>query len=587
MTRQSAQGRGTARAEPASISWRPTVVGSHYAVACGHYLGAAAASRCLAQGGNAVDAAVTAAMALAVLQPDVVSFAGVAPTLVYLAEEKRVLSLAGLGGWPMATDVARLEAEGRGRIPEGILRQVVPAAPATHVKALSLFGTISFEQAATPALELARDGFAVYPELRDGIDQHAAQIDRYRENRAVYRPGGRTPALGARLVQSNLAGTIGRMIEAERRAPGDRLAKLRAVHECFYRGEIAAEIDAFHRREGGFLRAEDLAAFEVPVEPGLAVDWNGYRLHTCDAWCQGIAILEAMKILEHADLAALGHNTPAYLHTIAEALNLAFADREAYVGDPRFVTVPADVLLSDAYAAAQRQRIDPARAFGRMPEPGAIAGRVPPPMDALLGGTAPVAAPQDTIYACVVDARGNAVSITPSDTMYDAPMVDGLGIAISTRGMQGRLHPAHPCSVVPGKRPRLTPSPAMALRDGAFSMGWGTPGGDVQGASIIQVFLNITLFGMTVQQAIEAPRVAPFSFPNSFSPNVYHPGRLCVEQSVPADAIDALVRLGHDVERWRERSWSMGAICAVRRDPDTGLLHAGADPRRAAYAIAW
>lgn len=578
--------KGT-RIEPASISWRPTVVGSHYAVACGHNLAAAAASRCLAQGGNAVDAATTAAMALAVLQPDVVSFAGVAPTLVYLASEKRVVSLAGLGCWPMATDVDRLAAEGKGRIPEGILRQVVPAAPATHLKALEVFGTISFEQAATPALELARDGFAMYPELRDGIEQHAAQIDRYRENRTVYRPGGRTPDLGARLVQANLARTIGRMIEAERRAAGDRKAKLRAVHDFFYRGEIAAEIEAFHKREGGFMRASDLAAFEVPVEPGLSVDWNGYRLHTCDAWCQGIAILEAMKILEGIDLAALGHNTPAYLHTIAEALNLAFADREAWVGDPRFVKVPADVLLSNAYAAAQRCRIDAKRAFGRMPDPGAIPGRVAPPMDALLGGPERVAVPHDTIYACVVDRAGNAVSITPSDTMYDSPMIDGLGIAVSTRGMQGRLHPEHPCYVVPGKRPRLTPSPAMALRDGEFSMGWGTPGGDVQGASIIQVFLNVTLFGMTVQQAIEAPRVAPFSFPNSFSPNVYLPGRLCMEESIPEATADALSRLGHDVETWPERSWSMGAICAVRRDPSTGMLHAGADPRRAAYAIAW
>ena len=573
--------------EPASISWRPTVVGSHYAAACGHCLGAYAATRRLALGGNAVDAAVTAAMALAVLQPDVVSFAGVAPTLVYLAAERRVISLAGLGYWPAATDVGRLAEVGGSSVPEGILRQVVPAAPATHLKALTLFGTLSFEEAATPALELARDGFAMYPELRDSLEIHAADIDRYRENASIYRPGGRTPDLGARLKQENLARTIGRMIEAERRAPGNREAKLRAVHDFFYRGEIAREIDAFHRKHGGFMRADDLAGFEVPVEASLSIGYKGYQIHACDAWCQGISILEALKILECIDLAALGHNSPAYLHTIAEALNLAFADREAYVGDPRFVEVPTATLLSDAYAAVQRARIDGAKAFGEMPAPGRVEGVVPPPLEALLPGRGKVAPPPDTIYACVVDAQGNAVSITPSDTMYDAPMIDGLGIAVSTRGMQGRLNPAHPCSVVPGKRPRLTPSPAMALRDGEFSMGWGTPGGDVQGAAIVQVFLNVVLFGMQVQQAIEAPRVATFSFPNSFSPNTYLPGRLCVEGRIAGETIEALARLGHDIERWPDRSWSMGSICAVRRDPATGMLHAGADPRRAAYAIAW
>lgn len=577
----------SARREPASISWRPTVVGSHYAASCGHYLGAAVASRRLALGGNAVDAAASTAMALAVLQPDVVSFAGVAPTLVYLAGEKRVISLAGLGRWPAATDVGRLAQAGGSSVPEGILRQVVPAAPATHLKALAEFGTLSFEEAATPALELARDGYAMYPELRDSIELHAAQIDRYRENASIYRPGGRTPALGERLKQENLARTIGRMIEAERRAPGDRRAKLRAVHDFFYRGEIAREIDAFHRANGGFMRADDLAAFEVPLEPSLSIAWNGYEIHAGDAWCQGVAILEALKILEGMDLAALGHNTPAYLHAIAEALNLAFADREAYVGDPAFVKVPTATLLSADYAAAQRARIDAAKAFGRMPEPGRIAGLTPPPLEALLPGKGRVPAPPDTIYACVVDRQGNAVSITPSDTMYDTPMIDGLGIAVSSRGMQGRLDPRHPCAVVPGKRPRLTPSPALALKDGAFSMAWGTPGGDVQGASITQVFLNVVLFGMQVQQAIEAPRVATFNFPNSFSPNTYLPGRLCVEGRIAPETVAALAGLGHDIEMWPDKSWSMGAICAIRRDPATGMLHAGADPRRAAYAMAW
>src|SRR5687767_6392175 len=194
--------------EAASVSWRPTVAGSHYAVSSGHYLATAAAMRVLDAGGNAVDAGVTATMALSVLQPDVVSFAGVAPTLVYLKAENRVISLAGLGYWPAATDVARLAAEGGKSVPQGILRQVIPASPATHVEALRRFGTLSFEQAITPAYQLARNGFAMYPELRDSLEIHGAEIDRFAENAATFRPNGRTPEVGSRLRQPNLARTF-------------------------------------------------------------------------------------------------------------------------------------------------------------------------------------------------------------------------------------------------------------------------------------------------------------------------------------------------------------------------------------------
>lgn len=573
--------------QAATAAWRPTVAGSRHAVSCGHYLASAAAMRALDAGGNTVDAGVTAAIALSVLQPDVVSFAGVAPTLIHLKSENRVVSLAGLGTWPAATDIARLRAEGGDSVPEGILRQIVPAAPATHVEALRRFGTISYEQAATPALQLARDGFYLYPILRDSIELHAADIDRYAENASIFRPGGRTPAVGSRLRQDKLAGTIGRMIEAERRAPGDRSAKLRAVHEYFYRGPLAAEIAAFHARHRGFLTRDDLAGFEVPVEDSISCTYRGIEVHTCDVWCQGIVLLEALKTLEGIDLAALGHNTPQYLHVLTQALDLAFADREAYVGDPKFVAVPTAQLLSAAYAAAQRARIDYARAPGRMPEPGAIEGIAHPDLSALLPGKGAVPIAPDTIYACVADAQGNAYSATPSDTMYDTPMVDGLGINVSTRGMQGRLSADHPCSVLPGKRPRLTPSPALALKDGAFHMAWGTPGGDVQTQSMLQVFLNVTTFGLQLQQAIESPRVGSFNFPNSFSPHAYLPGRLCVESSFPESTVSALGRMGYDIEMWPEKSWSMGAVCAILRDAQTGMLLAGADPRREAYAMAW
>jgi gamma-glutamyltranspeptidase/glutathione hydrolase len=573
--------------EASTVAWRPTIAGSHYAASCGHYLATAAAMRALDAGGNAVDAGVTAAIALTVLQPDVVSFAGVLPTLIYMKSDNCVVSLEGLGYWPAGTDIARLKAEGGDAVPQGILRQIVPAAPATHVEALRRFGTISYEQAATPALQLARDGFYLYPILRDSIDQHAADIDRYKENASIFRPGGRTPAVGSRLKQVNLSKTIGRMIEAERQAAGDRKAKLRAVHDCFYRGSIAEDIAAFHKKHRGFLTREDLAGFEVPVEKSISTTYRGVEVHACDVWCQGVVMLETLKTLEGVDLASLGHNSPQYLHVLAQALDLAFADREAYVGDPKFMKVPTSQLLSAEYAARQRSRINSERALGRMPDPGELAGVPRPSLASLMPGKGKAPPAPDTIYSCVADSHGNVWSATPSDTMYDTPMIDGLGINISTRGMQSRFLETHPCSVAPGKRPRLTPSPALALKDGAFHMAWGSPGGDIQVQSMLQVFLNIHAFGQQVQQAIESPRVGTFNFPNSFSPHAYYPGRLCVENRFPEEIVGALEKRGYDIEMWPAKSWSMGSVCAILRDAETGLLHAGADPRREGYAMAW
>ena len=573
--------------EAATTAWRPTIAGSHYAASCGHYLATAAAMRALDAGGNAVDAGVTAAIALTVLQPDVVSFAGVLPTLVYMKSENTVVSLEGLGYWPASTDLARLKAEGGDAVPEGILRQIVPAAPATHVEALRRFGTISYEQAATPALQLARDGYYMYPILRDSIELHAAGIDRYAENKSIFRPGGKTPAVGARFKQENLSRTIGRMIEAERKAAGDRKAKLRAVHDCFYKGSIAEDIAAFHKTHRGFLTREDLAGFEVPVEKSISTTYNGIEVHACDVWCQGIVRLETLKTLEGIDLRSLGHNTPKYLHVLAQALDLSFSDREAYVGDPKFMKVPTTQLLSAEYAARQRARIDLERASRRMPDPGEIAGVPRPSLASLMPGKGKAPPAPDTIYSCVADSQGNVWSATPSDTMYDTPMIDGLGINISTRGMQSRFLATHPCSVAPGKRPRLTPSPALALKGGSFHMAWGSPGGDIQVQSMLQVFLNANVFGLQMQQAIEAPRVGTFNFPNSFSPHAYLPGRLCVENRFPESDVLALEKMGYDIEMWQAKSWSMGSVCAILRDAETGLLHAGADPRREAYAMAW
>jgi len=280
-------------------SFRPTVVGTHYAAATGHYLGTAAAMRILDGGGNAVDAGVCAAMALAILQPDMVSFAGVAPTLIYLKKEDRVISLAGLGYWPKATDINRLISEGNGEhVPEGLLRTVMPAAPATHIEALRRYGTISFEQAATAAMEIARDGFAVYPLLASNIEYTAEQFARWPDNAKVFLPGGKPLKVGEVLKQEDLARTILKMIEAERNKRGDRDSKLRAVHDYFYRGPIADAVHDYHQRHNGFVTKDDLAGFEVPVENSITVNYRGYEVHSCDVWCQGIVLTDTLTILE-------------------------------------------------------------------------------------------------------------------------------------------------------------------------------------------------------------------------------------------------------------------------------------------------
>ena len=572
---------------PPRPSWRPTVIGKRYAVACGHYLAATAAVRVLERGGNAVDAGVTAAMALAILQPDIVSFSGVAPTLVYRKSDRTVHSLAGLGWWPQSTDIERLRSEGNGVVPDGLLRTVMPAAPATHIEALLQFGTISFEEAASAAHEIARDGFAAYPGFVRHMEKFQDKYRRWPSSADIYLPGGRPPRIGEIFRQEQLARSIAGMMQAERSAAGNRAAKLRAARDHYYKGPIAEGIAAFHREHRGFVTREDLAAFEVPVEKSISCSYKAHQIHSCDTWCQGISLLQSLKILEGIDLPALGHNTPAYIHMTGEALNLAFADREAYVGDPRFVDVPVAGMLSAEYAATQRARIDTAKAFGALPAPGRPPGTSRVAFVPLLSSY-PTAVPGtalDTIYCCVVDADGNAYSATLSDNARDTPVIPSLGGTVSSRGAQGRLEAGHPAEVRPGKRPRLTPAPALALSDGEFVMGFGTPGGDVQTQAMLQVYLNVTEFGMTVQQAIEEPRFGTFIFPNSFSPHAI--GKFNVESRVPDSTLAALKNLGHPVQSWSALTPAAGAVCAIRRDPETGWLHAGADPRREAYAIAW
>ena len=558
---------------------RPTLHGTRHAISAGHYLAAAAGFAILEAGGNAVDAGCAAGIALAVLQPDLVNVAGVAPILIRRANGE-VESIAGLGTWPRALPADLFMREHGGKIPDGVLRTVVPAAPDAWITALRRHGTMRFADVAASAIRFAADGFSVYPLLATSIAAHAEEYRRYPSNTAIFLRNGTPPAIGEKFVQADLARTLQYMADQDRAAP-DRITGLQAAHDAFYRGDIAREIVAFQRREGGYLTMDDLAAYRSPTEPVVRRHWRGHEVIVCGPWCQGPALLEALALVEHLGLDGLAHNSPEYLHRVVECINLALADREHFFGDPAFVDVPVDHLLDPSTIARRAAAVRDDRAFGRMP----------PPLDAAEIPRAASASElpkveADTSYCCVVDRWGNAFSATPSDGCGNVPIVPGLGIAPSGRGSQSRPDPAHPSGIAPGKRPRLTPNPAMVVTRAGGVMPFGTPGGDVQTQAMLQVLLNVLHFGMDLQSAIEAPRVASYSFPSSFAPFEYFPGRLAVEGRIEPRTRDALAARGHEIKEWPDWTWLAGSVEAILTDPETGLIAAGADPRRPAYAIA-
>lgn len=565
------------------MATRPLIAGPRHAVSAGHYLAAAAGLTVLEAGGNAIDAGVSAGLALGVVQPDLVNIGGVAPILIRRADG-RTESIAGLGHWPRSIPPDVFMTRHGGRMPRGVLRTVVPAAPDAWIKALERHGTMGFADVAAAAIRFAEEGFPVYPMFADSVASHAADYAEWPSNAAIFLPGGAPHPVGALFHQPDLARTLRFMADEDRAAASKagRLAGLGAARDAFYKGDIARTLVRFIEAEGGYLSAEDMAGFRSAIEPVVTRHWRGHAVTTCGPWCQGPALLEALLLMERAGFADMAHNSAPYLHLMAECLKVAMADREYHFGDPAFAAVPLDALLGEAHLAARLAGIDPARAHPGMPPPLLSRGTAIPAPSAR-----PVPAIEpDTSYVGVVDAEGNAFSATPSDGTFNGPIVPGLGLIASGRGSQSRPDPAHPSGVWPGKRPRLTPNPALVvLRDGGV-MPFGTPGGDVQIQAMLQVLLNHLHFGMDLQDAIEAPRVASYAFPSSFAPYDYFPGRLAVEGRVPEGTRAALRSLGHEVTDWPDWTWLAGSVEAVRSDPAAGTRIAGADPRRPAYALA-
>lgn len=580
---------------------RPLVRSDRGVVASGHQLASLAGLDILRRGGNAVDAGIAAGICINVVHHDMTTFSGVAPIMLYLAEEQRVVSISGLGRWPRATSLDHFWDRQDGLFQEGVMHCVLPAAADAWATALERYGTMSLGQVMEAAIGFAQGGFPVHDFMAYNFERGWEAMRKWPATAALVAPQGNPLRPGETFVQADLAATLTRMVEEESAASGDRTAGIRAARDRFYRGDIAREFVAFSEQHGGFFTMNDFEQFAVQEEPTVQLEYKGYELHACGPWCQGPVLPMALAVLKHFDLPAMGHNSPEYLHTVLGALDLAFADREYYIGDPEFVDVPMDELVSESYAARRAELIKPGRAFTELPPPGNPREgtatrddyRWPPAGDweTVGRGVSRPAVPEepDTSYVCAIDSRGNMFSATPSDTFttyLSSPIVPGLGLPMSGRGKQNRLDPDHPAVLAPWKRPRLTPSPALVLKDGKPFMTIGTPGGDTQPQSMLQVLLNVLEFGMDLQSAVEAPRVVSSSFPASFYPHGYRPGLARVEGRIAEATVEALKRWGHRVERWPDKSWRAGSVLVATIDSN-GRLEAGADHRREGMALGW
>lgn len=556
-------------------------------VSAGHYLASAAANRILEAGGNAADAGVAGGVCLNVVQPDLTSIGGVAPVAYFDSGTTEVSTVSGLGPWPKEVDLDWLAVEGR--IPPGVRRSVVPSAMGAWLTTLEHFGSMSLSDVLAPAIELAAEGFRVTNIMHDTFADPGALagLRRWESNTEIYLTEyGEAPPMGAPIIQSDLARTLEKLVEAsvgsESREEG-----IVAARDRFYKGDIAAAMVSFVRDQGGWLSMEDLEEFAAEVEPALSTEYRGNRVYGCNAWCQGPAVLQTLNILEGFDMANIAQGSANYYHLILESLKSVFADRERYYGDPRFVDVPIDGLLNKDYAAERRAQINHGSATPGMPEPGdAWAYSTKEPSG---DWTAPKARPgriePDTSYLCVVDQWGNAFSATPSDGASGTPVVPGLGFIVSSRGVQSWIDPSHPSSIRPGKRPRLTPNPGMVVKDGEFVMPYGTPGADVQPQAMIQFLVGHLDHGLDIQQAMETPRAATYSFPGTHDPHAYNPGLVRIEARAGDRTMNELANRGHRIEAWPEWTGVAGSLSAIRASAED--YQGAADPRRVAYAFGW
>jgi gamma-glutamyltranspeptidase/glutathione hydrolase len=572
---------------------RPVVAGTQGVVTAGHPLVSMAGLRMLLDGGNAFDAAVAAGFAAAVVEPTAsYTLCGECVALVHDARRHQTLAVSGQGTAPELATVAFFRGRGLDRIPTGPgadahLSFTVPGAVDAYLTVLEAYGTRTLGEVLAPALQYAAHGFPMYEYMRTllAVPDTRAQFDLYPPGgTAVFYPGGRTPRLGELFVQPALAGTLRKLVEADATARGHRTAGIAAARARFYRGDIAATIGAFSERVGGLLRASDLAGFRATLEAPARFTFMGKEILAQGAWTQGPILLQALAMLAGLDLRSMGHNSPRYIHTVTEALKLAFADRERYYGDAP--GVPLAELLSPAYARERAALIRADRAMPEAPAPGALRGGSPGASPARTASApAPASTADGTTHIAAIDRDGNMMALTPSGGVFrKSAFAPELGCTLSTRSEMFVLEDGHPNGLVPGKRPRTTLVNYLICEDGVPTTTIGCPGGDDQSQADLQLVLNVLAFGMNPQQAVEAPRFSTQTLVNSFWPRAYRPGQLNVEPGIPEATRAELRALGHIVSEIG--ACGIGAVVS-HRDPESGVLSAGADPRRPTYALAW
>jgi gamma-glutamyltranspeptidase/glutathione hydrolase len=584
-------------------TFRPVVRGKRGVVAGGQPLSVEAGLRILQRGGNAVDAGVATILAASVIEFSHFSFGGEVPILIKLKGQK-VVVVEGMGQAPMKATreffVNRTSSdEGSttrkaGLIPStGPLSATVPAVLDACVTALDQFGTKTLAEVMEPAIQLA-DGFPI-DELRvQYIRTRAVIFAQWPDAKRVFLPNGEIPKVGDLFVQADLARTLREIVRAERLASkgtrNNRHAGLMAARDYFYRGPIARRIGTYMQANGGLIAADDFAKFAAKVGQPVETDYRGYEIYKAGFWTQGPAMVETLNMLEGFDLKKMGHNSPAYIHTLAEALKLALADRDRYYGDPNFVKIPMTELLSKEYATLRRPLIDERHA-SLAQQPGD-----PMNMKAVLASavqtvgrasTLPeIERANDTTCVNVVDKDGNMFSATPSGAWLPAVVAGDTGVLMGQRLQSSLTDPNSPNVVAPGKRPRITLTPTLVLKGGEPFMVLSTPGGDNQDQALLQVLLNIIEFGMNPQEAVEAPRFDTQHYVSSFDDHEFLPGSLNVESRVGLKTIQELSQKGHKVKVQGE--WgTLSAPTVITYDPKTGVAAAGADPRRSRYAVAW
>jgi len=551
-----------------------------------------AARKIVEAGGNAFDAAVAGQAALGVTDFADNGVGSDAVALVYVDSEKKVYSINAEPRAPKLASIEWYEKNNGGRIPEsdGLLSGGIPGVVDAWYLLLDRWGTMSFGQVLQPAIELAESGFPLSESSAADI-AGTKKILKYPATTKIYIPNGRVPKAGEIFRNPDLARTLRKLVEAEQSNKGKgRHEALKAARDRFYKGDIAKEFASFSEANGGLFRYDDFAEYAAEIEAPVSIDYRGYRIYKNPSASQGPTELIALNLLEGFDLHSLGHNSPDFLHTSVEAIKLAMADREKFLGDQDFIKVPYDGLLSKEYAAERRKLIDPKTASLDL-RPGSPekfaknASLSHRPIDPVFTGNANHEG--DTSYIAIVDKYRNMVSFEPSlHSSFGTGLVMGeTGVIFNCRGDYYSLVRGEANALEPGKRPRSTLQSTLIMKDDQPYAILGSPGGDDQVMRTMQTLINLIDFHMNIQQAIEAARWSSRSFPASPFPHTMVPGDMAVEARIPEPTRQALVARGHKLRI--SPPWSLGSNAGIVIDSMTGVLSAGADPRVEAYAWAW